>query len=55
MFPFAAKFETGLTYSAFLDRYATPEQRRRWNDLPRSTWLEVGDTTGSIAYQRDYY
>lgn len=30
---YAAKFETGLTYSAFLDRYATDEQRRRWNDF----------------------
>ena len=28
---------------------------RRWNDLPRSTWIEAGETTGAIAYQRDYY
>ncbi|MGH7200194.1 MAG: thioredoxin family protein [Planctomycetaceae bacterium] len=27
----AAKFDDGLTYAAFLDRYATPEQRRRWD------------------------
>lgn len=27
---------------------------RRWNDLPRSTWIEV-DPDGSITYQRDYY
>src|SRR5262245_28505850 len=33
MFPFGEKFKSGLTYEAFLDRYATPEQRRRWNDL----------------------
>jgi ketosteroid isomerase-like protein len=27
---------------------------RRWNALPRSTWIEV-DTNGDIRYQRDYY
>jgi ketosteroid isomerase-like protein len=27
---------------------------RRWNALPRSTWLEV-DADGLIRYQRDYY
>jgi ketosteroid isomerase-like protein len=27
---------------------------RRWNALPRSTWLEV-DEDGRIRYQRDYY
>lgn len=26
---------------------------RRWNSLPRSSWLEVGDD--AITYQRDYY
>lgn len=25
---------------------------RRWRDLPRSSWLEVGDD--GISYQRDY-
>lgn len=27
---------------------------RRWNNLPRATWLEVNDD-GEILYQRDYY
>jgi ketosteroid isomerase-like protein len=27
---------------------------RRWKDLPRSSWLEVDDASGSIRYQRDY-
>jgi len=27
---------------------------RRWNDLPRASWLDVG-TDGAITYQRDYY
>ena len=26
---------------------------RRWNSLPRSSWIEVTDQ--GIAYQRDYY
>ncbi len=27
---------------------------RRWNDLPRSTWIEVDEATDAIRYQRDY-
>ena len=27
---------------------------RRWNGLPRSTWIELSDD-GIIQYQRDYY
>lgn len=27
---------------------------RRWNALPRSSWLEVDDD-GRVRYQRDYY
>lgn len=30
---FAAKFSEGLTYSAFLDKYGSPDQKRRWNDF----------------------
>jgi hypothetical protein len=30
---FPATFERGLSYAAFLDRYANPEQRRRWDDF----------------------
>ena len=26
---------------------------RRWNSLPRSSWIEVGER--GITYQRDYY
>jgi ketosteroid isomerase-like protein len=28
---------------------------RRWSDLPRSTWLEVDETTDAIRFQRDYW
>lgn len=27
---------------------------RRWNDLPRSSWIELDDD-GYVLYQRDYY
>lgn len=36
---YAAKFETGLTYSDFLARYADEEQRRRWEDFYASVAL----------------
>jgi hypothetical protein len=41
MFPFGEKFKSGLAYDAFLDRYATPEQRRRWNDLHAAVKLTL--------------
>lgn len=36
---FATKFDQGLRYSAFLDRYADAEQRRRWDDFHASVVL----------------
>ena len=27
---------------------------RRWNGLPRATWIEVDEASGAIRYQRDY-
>ncbi|MBI1900972.1 MAG: thioredoxin family protein [Planctomycetia bacterium] len=30
---FAAAFESGLSYREFLDRYASPSDRRRWDDV----------------------
>jgi len=40
MFNFAAKFEAGVPYAAFLDRYATAEQRARWNGVHSSIRLK---------------
>ena len=28
---------------------------RRWNDIPRATWIEVDDAVGGIRFQRDYW
>ena len=33
MSSYAMTFERGLPYVAFLDQYANPEQRRRWDDF----------------------
>jgi hypothetical protein len=33
MLNIASTFERGLAYAAFLDRYASSEQRRRWDDF----------------------
>ena len=30
---FAAKFAEGLSYRAFLEKYGSPDQRRRWSDF----------------------
>src|SRR5262245_18480546 len=30
---FAARFDKGLTYQAFLDRYGTDDHRRRWQAM----------------------
>lgn len=34
-----ARHQSGLGYTAFLDRYATPEQRQRWDDFRASISL----------------
>lgn len=39
MFNFAAKFETGLTYSAFLETYGSADQRSRWDAVHRQVQL----------------
>jgi thiol-disulfide isomerase/thioredoxin len=33
MFHFGSRFDSGLPYGAFLERYANAEQRRRWDDF----------------------
>ena len=33
MIDFQARFETALSYGAFLDNYGTPEHQRRWADV----------------------
>lgn len=36
---FGSRFEDGLTYSAFLDKYADADQRKRWDNFHASVTL----------------
>jgi len=50
---FAARFETGLTYSAFLDRFGTDEQRSRWAAVYSQVSLTDGQTELLSSFVRD--
>lgn len=47
------QWSAGLSYGDFLDRYATPEQRRRWDDL--HALVELSPTQRSLleSFRRD--
>lgn len=47
------QFEQGLSYSAFLDRFANPEQRRRWEDFHRSVALTAEQTALLSGFVRE--
>ena len=48
-----AKFQSGLTYTAFLDRYANPEQRRRWDEFHAGVRLSDDQRTLLASFTRD--
>jgi hypothetical protein len=48
-----AKFSEGLPYGGFLERYATPEQRRRWNDFRDSVTLTPVQTELLSSFVRE--
>lgn len=50
---FAAKFAEGLSYSAFLEKYGSPDQRRRWSDFFECVSLSDAQKTllGSFTRQ----
>ena len=50
---YLAKWPTGLSYTAFLDKYATPEQRRRWNDLDAQVVLTPAQQSLLQSFRRD--
>ena len=52
-YDFGAKFESGLTYPAFLDRYATPEQRRRWDDTHNAITLNLDQRSLLESFVRE--
>lgn len=50
---YVSKWTAGLTYEAFLDRYATPEHRRRWDDVFKQVSLTPTQQTLLKSFQRD--
>src|SRR5690242_13521021 len=52
-FDYAAAFEQGLPYQAFLDRYATPEQRRRWDALYAQVKLSAAQRELLTGFRRE--
>lgn len=48
----AAKFESGLDYSEFLDKYGTTEHRARWGMVRDSIRLSVSQTQLLSAFTR---
>lgn len=53
MYDYAAAFQAGLPYQAFLDKYATPDQRARWNDFHRSISLTPAHKALLASWTRD--
>ena len=50
---FAAAFDQGLTYEAFLTKYGTDEQRRRWNAVHAQAALSDGQQTLLRGFRRE--
>jgi len=53
MFNYSNAFEIGLPYGAFLDRYATPDQRVRWKDFHASISLSPAQRALLASWTRD--
>jgi thiol-disulfide isomerase/thioredoxin len=52
MFDFAAKIANGLPYDAFLDRFATPEQKERWGKFHAAVELSSAQRTLLASFVR---
>lgn len=50
---YAAQFEQGLPYDAFLSKYATPEQLHRWNDFFSSVKLMAEQKALLASFTRE--
>jgi len=53
MLDYSAKFDAGLTYAGFLQKYASPDQFRRWNDFHATVALTPHQTTLLQSFVRD--
>src|SRR4051794_4273277 len=52
-FDYAAKFEQALPYQAFLERYGTPEHRRRWEALHAQVKLTAAHRELLAGFRRE--
>jgi hypothetical protein len=52
MFDFLSRWPQGLSYAAFLDRYATPEQRRRWDGVHAQVALSMDQMALLKSFRR---
>lgn len=50
---YAKTFESGLTYSEFLDKYASPQERQNWDETFAATTLTDEQTTLLKSFVRD--
>lgn len=50
---FLQKWPSGLGYTEFLDKYATPEQRRRWDDFHATITLTAAQKELLASFRRD--
>jgi thiol-disulfide isomerase/thioredoxin len=50
---FLQKWPTGLGYTEFLNKYATPEQRRRWDDFHATVSLTASQKELLATFRRD--
>ncbi len=50
---FMQKWPSGLGYTEFLDKYATPEQRRRWDDFHAGVTLTAAQKELLASFRRD--
>ncbi|MDZ4684850.1 MAG: thioredoxin family protein [Planctomycetaceae bacterium] len=55
MFDFASVWPDGLSYTAFLDRFATPEQRRRWDAVHEQVRLTAAQIDLLRGFKRQMF
>jgi hypothetical protein len=53
MYDYAKAYAAGLPYNAFLDKYATPDQRARWDDFHKSISLTPAQKALLATWTRD--
>jgi thiol-disulfide isomerase/thioredoxin len=55
VYDFASVWQQGLTYAAFLDQFATPEQRRRWDAVHEQVRLTPAQIDLLRSFKRQLF